>query len=106
MFLAALATLNFSLSVIVGVLCAPLSFVRRAQGNMYTAVQLVVLALLNPVMVAQWSTHLLDADLELVLKVAATGWHVNGLWTQVVVWIVWFPAWVVGTGIVAGGIFE
>jgi glycosylphosphatidylinositol transamidase len=28
------------------------------------------------------------------------------LWTQLVVWVVWFPAWVVGTTIVAGGLFE
>jgi glycosylphosphatidylinositol transamidase len=33
------------------------------------------------------------------------GWNVWGMWTQLVVWVVWFPAWIVGTTIVAGGLF-
>lgn len=106
MFLAALATLNFSLAFIVGVLCAPLSFVRRATKTPFTVLQLVVLAPLNPVMVTQWSTYLLGADLLTVLEQAMIGWHVNGLWTQIVVFLVWFPAWLIGAMIVAGGIFE
>jgi glycosylphosphatidylinositol transamidase len=61
---------------------------------------------LNPVMVVQWSTKLLGGNLAEVLRLAAVGWHVWGLRTQVVVWLVWFPAWVVGTTIVAGGLFE
>jgi glycosylphosphatidylinositol transamidase len=40
-----------------------------------------------------------------VLREAAVGWAVYGLRTQVVVWLVWFPAWVVGSTIVAGGFF-
>ena len=31
-----------------------------------------------------------------VLKEAAFGWDVWGMNTQVVVWCVWWPAWVVG----------
>jgi glycosylphosphatidylinositol transamidase len=56
--------------------------------------------------VAQWSSKLLGADLSEVLRLSAVGWHVWGMWTQVVVWIVWFPAWLVGATIVAGGLFE
>lgn len=104
--LAALATLNFSLSIIVGVLSAPLSFVRRSKSTGVTVLQLGLLAVLNPVMVAQWSSSLLGADLAEVLRLAAVGWKVWGLWTQVVIWVVWFPAWVVGGTIVAGGLFE
>jgi glycosylphosphatidylinositol transamidase len=70
-----------------------------------TAVQLLVLAVLNPVMVAQWSAKLLGVDLQDVLVLAAEGWHVSGLWTQVTVWLVWFPAWVLGNVVVAGGMF-
>ncbi|KAF2827207.1 Glycosylphosphatidylinositol:protein transamidase, GAA1 component [Ophiobolus disseminans] len=103
--LAALATLNFSLSIIIGVLSAPLSFVRRTESNALNILQLGLLAVLNPVMVAQWSSHYLGADLAEVLRLAAVGWRVWGLWTQVVVWVVWFPAWVVGGTIVAGGMF-
>lgn len=103
--LTVLATLNFSLSVIVGVLAAPLSFVRKSKSTGWNVVQLALLAVLNPVMVAQWSTHLLGADLSEVLRLAAVGWKVWGLWTQVVVWVVWFPAWVVSATLVAGGMF-
>jgi glycosylphosphatidylinositol transamidase len=106
MFLAALATLNFSLSFLIGVLSTPLSFVRYSENRGLTGLQLAVLAVLNPVMVVQWSTKLLGGNLAEVLRLAAVGWHVWGLRTQVVVWLVWFPAWVVGTTIVAGGLFE
>lgn len=105
MSLAALATLNFSLSLIIGILASPLSFVRRTNNTALSVGQLAVLAVLNPVMVAQWSSHLLGADLMEVLRVAAVGWRIWGLWTQGVVWLVWFPAWVVGGMVVAGGLF-
>jgi glycosylphosphatidylinositol transamidase len=105
MILAALATLNFSLSFLVGVLAAPLSFVRRTRHSGLTFLQLGALVVLNPIMVAQWSCRLLGADLTEVLRLAAVGWNVWGMWTQLVVWVVWFPAWIVGTTIVAGGLF-
>jgi glycosylphosphatidylinositol transamidase len=106
MFLAALATLNFSLSVLVGVLCVPLSFVRSSTHNGLNAAQLAVLAVLNPCLVVQLGTTLMEGDLAHVLIVAAQGWHISGLWTQVVVWLVWFPAWVVSTVVVASRIFD
>lgn len=106
MILAALATLNFSQSFLIGVLAAPLSFVRKTSRMWLTAVQLIVLVFLNPVMVAQWSARLLGANLNHVLVLAAQGWHVWGLWTQVTVWLVWFPAWVLATVVVAGGAVE
>lgn len=106
MILAALATLNFSQSFLIGVLATPLSFVRRSNQTWLTATQLAMLAVLNPIMVAQWSAKLLGADLQNVLVLAAQGWHIWGLWTQVTVWLVWAPAWLLGTVVVAGGIFE
>ncbi|KAF1365136.1 Glycosylphosphatidylinositol:protein transamidase, GAA1 component [Lizonia empirigonia] len=106
MILAALATLNFSQSFLIGVLATPLSFVRRSNKTWLTATQLAMLAVLNPIMVAQWSAKLLGADLQNVLVLAAQGWHIWGLWTQVTVWLVWAPAWLLGTVVVAGGIFE
>ncbi|KAF2033256.1 Glycosylphosphatidylinositol:protein transamidase, GAA1 component [Setomelanomma holmii] len=106
MFLAALATLNFSLSFLIGVLTTPLSFVRKSKSAALTWLQLVILAVLNPIMVAQWSCKLLGLDVAEVLRLAATGWHVWGMWTQVVVWLVWAPAWVMGAMVVAGGLFD
>lgn len=106
MFLAALATLNFSLSVIVGVACVPLSFVRRSSNSGATAIQLLLLALLNPMLVVQTGAKVLGADLAHVLVQSAIGWHVWGMWTQVVFWLVWFPAWLVGAVVVATGMWE
>ncbi|UPX19524.1 Glycosyl phosphatidyl inositol protein transamidase complex subunit [Ascochyta rabiei] len=106
MILAALATLNFSQSFLIGVLATPLSFVRRTNKMWLTAVQLLVLAVLNPIMVAQWSAKLLGANLHDVLVLAAEGWLVSGLWTQVTVWLVWLPAWLLGSVVVAGGMLE
>jgi glycosylphosphatidylinositol transamidase len=105
LFLAALSTLNFSLSFLIGVLASPLAFVRRSDKMGWTVLQSAMLALLNPVLVAQWGCSLVGADLATVLREAAVGWAVYGLRTQVVVWLVWFPAWVVGSTIVAGGFF-
>lgn len=106
MILAALATLNFSQSFLIGVLATPLSFVRKSSRTWVTAVQLLMLALLNPVMVAQWSAMLLGANLQDVLVLAAQGWHIWGLWTQVTVWLVWAPAWLLASIVIAGGIFD
>jgi len=41
-----------------------------------------------------------------VLVRASQGWVVNGLWTPVVVWLVWWPAWVVGAWVVLVGAGE
>jgi glycosylphosphatidylinositol transamidase len=37
-----------------------------------------------------------------VLKEAAFGWDVWGMTTQVVVWCVWWPAWLVGMVLLFG----
>jgi glycosylphosphatidylinositol transamidase len=106
MFLAALATLNFSLSVLIGVACVPLSFVRRTENMGLSAVQMLILALLNPLMIIQTGTWLLGGSLAEVLVQGAIGWKVWGLWTQVVVWLVWFPAWLTGTVVVSTGVWN
>ncbi|KAF2679160.1 Glycosylphosphatidylinositol:protein transamidase, GAA1 component [Lentithecium fluviatile CBS 122367] len=105
MFLSALATLNFSLSFMVGVLCAPLSFVRERKGMVASGVWYAVLVLLNPVMVCQVACWVAGVGVEEVLLKASEGWAVWGLWTQVVVWGVWFPAWFAGSVVVALGFF-
>jgi glycosylphosphatidylinositol transamidase len=106
MFLAALATLNFSLSILVGVLCVPLSFVRRSDKSGITGLQLLILAMTNPVLVVQTATKLLGVNLMDVLVKSAIGWHIWGMWTQVVVWLVWFPAWLTGAIVVSTGFWQ
>ncbi len=35
---------------------------------------------------------------------AAFGWDIWGMWTQVVVWCVWWPAWVTGSVLLAASV--
>jgi GPI-anchor transamidase subunit GAA1 len=107
MFLSALATLNFSLSFLVGVLAAPLSFVRARPPHIAINVFLIVLlSLMNPLVVIYGVTRYFRADFVGVLVQAAEGWHVWGMWTQVVLWLVWWPAWFAGVVIVSLGLHQ
>lgn len=112
MFLATLATLNFSLAFLVGLLAAPLSFVgipmaaENGDGAPKLSVrrQVVcnaVLHLLSPPVVVWAVCKVLGVDAGTVLAEAAFGWKVSGLWTQVVVCCVWWPAWMVAAVIVS-----
>ncbi|KAL1383565.1 Gaa1-like protein [Phyllosticta capitalensis] len=118
MFLSALATLNFSLSFLVGLCAAPLSFVRSVGGGnkrrhlALAGLQYALLVVLSPVVVMMIGSQQLGltkgqglSGVAEVLAEAAFGWHVWGLWTQVVVWLVWWPAWFVGAVVVSGSTF-
>ncbi|KAK7540695.1 Gaa1-like protein [Phyllosticta citribraziliensis] len=118
MFLSALATLNFSLSFLVGICAAPLSFVRSVGKSnqrrrfVLAGLQYTLLVALSPVVVMVIGSQQLGltkgqglSGVTEVLVEAAFGWHVWGLWTQVVVWLVWWPAWFVGAVVVSGSIF-
>lgn len=106
MYLSALATLNFSQSLMVGLLTTPLSFIRGGKGGLRAALQFALLVAINPVMVVQAATYASSVGLLDVLVKAAEGWHIWGMWTQVVVWLVWWPAWFCGSVIVAAGLFQ
>lgn len=109
MFLSSLATLNFSLSLMIGLLSSPLSFIRpwpRLPAMRWACS--VLLALVAPTAVlAGWSIYWhgglggLGGAGE-VLQEAAFGWRVWGMYTSVVVWGVWWPAWLVGAVVVLG----
>ncbi|EAW06904.1 GPI-anchor transamidase subunit GAA1 [Aspergillus clavatus NRRL 1] len=103
LFLSTLATLNFSLSFMVGLLCAPLSLVSRISPKTNAVLRyplalfgLLVLNILSPPVVLLGACWYSGASVETVLTQAAFGWNVWGMWTQVIVWCVWWPAWVVG----------
>lgn len=100
--LSTLATLNFSLSFMIGLLCAPLSFVTPLQNSpvavrfTVSSLGLVLLNLLSPPLVLLGVCSYMGVSVESVLTQAAFGWDVWGMWTQVVVWCVWWPAWLIG----------
>ena len=114
LFLSALATLNFSLSMTLGLLAAPLAFVDRVDSEGYSkkpwlaGLEYAVLAVASPVGVvvggAAWvfsQTGNADAVVDALEKVAF-GWNVWFSWgVPVGVWCVWWPAWVVSAVLVA-----
>ena len=144
MFLSALATLNFSLALLVGLLAAPLTFtpVPGTRSGSASASSVVatartayafLLPALSPPTVLAVAVSLLavlagpstaatsggaDAagggaeagivvgaglSVAAVLREAAFGWDVWGLYTPLIVWCVWWPAWLVGSFVLLGG---
>lgn len=119
--LSTLATLNFSLSLIIGLLAAPLSFsnvfaLPTATGSgskridrIRSVAWLISLMIFSPMMgvvgmawlsqqyqavtnpEASWHDGLIFIMLE-----GAKAWHIDGTYTSVVIWLVWWPAWLIG----------
>jgi len=116
MFLATLATLNFSLAFLIGLLAFPLSIFgvpsssppeesSKSPSNLaMTVISNIVLHSLSPPVVLAAVCYYFGVSVEEVLLQAAFGWEVSGLWTQVIVWCVWWPAWLVGAGFVSPSI--
>lgn len=108
MFLSSLATLNFSLALMVGLLSAPLSFVRSfpdatsSSPAAKRAACAALLAAVSPTSVLLAAALYWGLDVQSVLREAAVAWHVCGTWSAVVVWCVWWPAWLAG-GLIAWG---
>ncbi|EEQ30404.1 Glycosyl phosphatidyl inositol protein transamidase complex subunit [Microsporum canis] len=124
LFLSALATLNFSLSLLLGLICTPLTFigyiepshpvskptqdskVKRVQTEaeitarsvlvIKTAFGILLLNLLSPMALLLGICLANGISVELVLSEAAFGWNVWGMWTQVAIWCIWWPAWLTG----------
>jgi glycosylphosphatidylinositol transamidase len=95
--LSTLATLNFSLAFLIGVLSVPLTFVSRLPGRpLMAGIVSLILNGVSPPVVLFASCWYFEVPVQKVLMEAAFGWDVWGMWTQVVVWCVWWPAWVVG----------
>ncbi|KAJ5809725.1 uncharacterized protein N7503_001943 [Penicillium pulvis] len=108
--LSTLATLNFSLSFMIGLLCAPLSFINRLECTgvkryAFSGLGLVLLNLLSPPTVLIGVCWYTGVSVETVLTQAAFGWDVWGMWTQVVVWCVWWPAWLIGCVLLGSSMF-
>ena len=116
MFLATLATLNFSLAFLIGLLAYPLSIFGVPSSDppeenrkspltlVMTILSNAVLHSLSPPVVLAAICYYWGVSVEEVLLQAAFGWEVSGLWTQVIVWCVWWPAWLVGAVFVSPSI--
>jgi len=103
MFLSSLATLNFSLALMVGLLAAPLTYAYPIPGKpILAAIVGTLVNFLAPPAILFAGSYYWDIRIGELLKEAAFGWNVWGMNTQVVVWCVWWPAWLLGAMLVLG----
>ena len=120
--LSTLATLNFSLALVIGIICSPLSFVRplprlpsrksmKTVDDAHDFVQNLAVALTATVLVISISPPILlyaanayfGKEIGWTLLEMAKGWSAQGVWTSLVVWGIWWPAWVVGGSVLVSG---
>lgn len=96
MALSTLATLNFSLALLVGLLATPLSFVQPVKNPALRWSLAGLLNLVAPPVVIFTASQVWGISMSDVLREASFGWNVWGMYTAVVVWCLWWPAWLVG----------
>ncbi|POS83933.1 Gaa1-domain-containing protein, partial [Erysiphe pulchra] len=96
LFLSSLATLNFSLAFLVGLLSAPLAYTQPLPKSSISSYLLPLsFNLLAPTTIFFIGIWYWGLQIGEVLTEAAFGWNVWWMNTQVVVWCVWWPAWLV-----------
>lgn len=126
--LSTLATLNFSLALVVGLLCAPLSFIRplpslpsksslKTADDAHTYFRVLAVSIpatafvlaLSPMTVLYGiNGNLINGvnDLEWLLLEMAKAWSAQGVWTSLVVWGIWWPAWLIGGSALLSGVMR
>lgn len=104
--LATLATLNFSLAFLVGLLASPLSFVQPTRSIAVRYCLAGLLSAVAPPVVVYTAGQLCGVPVADVLRGASFGWNVWGMHTAVVIWCLWWPAWLVGMINVLGTVSE
>ena len=111
--LSMLATLNFSQAFVVGVVAAPLSFARplpKLSQPLLTAAiavpSIILWTAVSPPVMLYAVTWLWKLEVRWLLVEMAKGWVAQGVWTGVVIWGLWWPAWVVGGISLFSGVFK
>lgn len=104
------ATINFSLAMAVGILASPLAFVRPVsiRSPMFELAGRSVAGVLHlaasPPAAFYALSWYLRKDMSWLLLESARGWAAMGVWTYLVVWGVWWSAWVLGGVVMWSGI--
>ncbi|CAM1503747.1 Fc.00g013380.m01.CDS01 [Cosmosporella sp. VM-42] len=96
MALSTLATLNFSLAFLVGLLASPLSFVQPVKNPALRWTLAGLLNIVAPPVVLYTAAQVWGVSVGDILREASFGWNVWGMYTPVIVWCLWWPAWLVG----------
>lgn len=109
--LTVLATLNFSLSMFLGLLCTPLAFAGfykdspiRAKASLFAILIFNPFLVTNAAIMAAKLTGIYDDNTSMAsvltkwLKAVSFSWHVWGAWGLLAgVFCIWVPAWTVAT---------
>lgn len=120
--LSTLATLNFSLALVIGLVCSPLSFIRPLPNlpkrsslktvddahdfvrNLSMILPATTFFLLSSPLILTYGLNMkVVHDLKWILLEMIKGWSAQGVWTSLVVWGVWWPSWVVGLSVLLSG---
>jgi glycosylphosphatidylinositol transamidase len=64
----------------------------------------VLLNVFGPAAILFASSVYWNVPISEMLIEAAFGWDIWGMWTQVVVWCVWWPAWITGSVLLAASV--
>jgi len=100
--LSTLATLNFSLALVIGLAASPLNFIRPIPNNLNPVglAATVPVAVLHtaacPPVLLYAANFYWAKEIEWTLTEIAKGWGAQGVWTSYFVWGIWWPTWVVG----------
>lgn len=102
MCLSTLATLNFSLAFLIGLFATPLSFVRPIKNPVSRWGVAGLLNVVAPPTVIYSAAQVWGVGIDDLLREASFGWNVWGMYTPVLIWCLWWPAWMVGVINVVG----
>ncbi|KAI7343681.1 Glycosylphosphatidylinositol:protein transamidase, GAA1 component [Hortaea werneckii] len=113
--LSTLATLNFSLAFVVGLISAGLCFVRTRPRPAHPTANIAVGTLTAlahsitspPVVIYVLNWYLAKGkgwyDVSWLLYEMAQGWVAQDVYTSFVIWAIWWPAWVVSEFVLLSG---
>jgi glycosylphosphatidylinositol transamidase len=100
MLLTALATINFSLSLIIGVLCFPLLFARTSCSATSQIAGRCILLLTSPLVILLGICMTWKLQVEDVVSMLAFSYTHLHVWTPLAVWGIWWPAYMLGSIVV------
>lgn len=95
MSLSALATINFALAFGLGMVAFPLHVARSTPSprSISLWLQIILHYTVSPSLVLLAVASLTGRSLHAALAEAILAWRVSRVWTQLIVWLVWWPAW-------------
>ncbi|KAG4305395.1 hypothetical protein PORY_000951 [Pneumocystis oryctolagi] len=92
--LSTLAIVNFSLSLFIGIITFPLSFVRPAKTKAERIYISIALEFINPLNWIGLVSYYKNKEIIDLVHSFALGWKLWYLWTPVVLWLLWWPMWI------------